>query len=190
MDDEGVGMSEVAERFKTVSEQFTQRAESVADGAWGNPTPCEGWVARDVVGHLVGWVPALLRDYAGIELPEGPPVDQDPVGAWRSVHDGILATLADSDTAVRRFDSPGGRVTVEQAVDQFVTGDVLVHTWDLARATGLDEALDAEAVRRIVEGMEPYDAVLRTSGQYGPRVPVADDADEQTRLLTFMGRRP
>lgn len=81
-------------------------------------------------------------------------------------------------------------MTVEQAVDQFDTGDILVHTWDLARATGLDESLDVEEVRRMVEGMEPYDEALRASGHYGPRVEVPDDADDQTKLLAFMGRHP
>jgi hypothetical protein len=38
--------------------------------------------------------------------------------------------------------------------------------------------------------MEPMDEVIRTSGHYGPRVEVPDDADEQTRVLAFLGRRP
>jgi hypothetical protein len=32
--------------------------------------------------------------------------------------------------------------------------------------------------------------MLRSSGQYGPRVEVPDDADEQTKLIAFMGRQP
>lgn len=183
-------MSEIAERYRKVAGQFTRRAEAVPDGAWDNPSPCEGWVARDVVGHLVDWVPAFMRTYAGVELPTGPPVDEDPVGAWAALCDAIQATLEDHETAAWEFDGPTGRATVEQAVDQFVTGDVLVHTWDLARATGLDEVLDAEEVHRMFEGMEPYDEALRASGHYGPRVEVPADADEQTRLLAFMGRRP
>jgi hypothetical protein len=38
--------------------------------------------------------------------------------------------------------------------------------------------------------MEPMDEVLRASGHYGPRVRVPEDADEQTRLLAFIGRQP
>jgi uncharacterized protein (TIGR03086 family) len=81
-------------------------------------------------------------------------------------------------------------VTVAQAIDQFGTNDILVHTWDLARATGLDETLDATEVGRMLAGMEPYDEAMRQSGHYGPRVEVPDDADEQTRLIAFTGRRP
>ena len=63
----------------------------------------------------------------------------------------------------------------------FVLGDVVVHTWDLARATGLDETLDADIVHDMLVGMEPLDEMLRTSGHYGPKVAVGADADEQTR---------
>ena len=68
--------------------------------------------------------------------------------------------------------------------------ELLVHGWDLARATGLDETLDGEDVHRLLFAMEPMDEVLRASGQYGPRVVVSPDADEQTRLIAFTGRRP
>ena len=83
-----------------------------------------------------------------------------------------------------------GRVTVEHAIDMFCVGDILVHTWDLARATGLDETLDADEVHSMYEGMLPMDEVLRQSGHYGPRVDVPDDADEQTKLIAFTGRTP
>jgi uncharacterized protein (TIGR03086 family) len=71
-----------------------------------------------------------------------------------------------------------------------VLGDVVVHTWDLARATGLDETLDADVVHDMLVGMEPLDDMLRASGQYGPKVEVGADSDEQTRLIAFTGRRP
>ena len=183
-------VTEISERFRKVGGQFTQRVEAVPEEAWDSPSPCEGWVARDVVGHLAGWVPAFLLTYAGIELPAGPTADHDPVGAWSVLRDTIQAVLEDPETAARQFAGPAGRITVEEAVDQFVTGDVLVHTWDLARATGLDESLDDEVVRRLVEGMEPYDEALRASGHYGPRVVVPDGVDDQIKLLAFMGRRP
>ena len=45
-------------------------------------------------------------------------------------------------------------------------------------------------VRRLVEGMEPYDEALRASGHYGPRVVVPDGVDDQIKLLASIGRRP
>ena len=79
---------------------------------------------------------------------------------------------------------------MDDAIATFVLGDVLVHTWDLARAGGLDETLDPDVVHDMLVAMEPLDEMLRASGQYGPRVEVAPDADEQTRLIAFTGRQP
>ncbi|MEW2166466.1 hypothetical protein AB0912_26230 [Streptomyces sp. NPDC007084] len=67
---------------------------------------------------------------------------------------------------------------------------VFVHAWDLARASGQDEALDPGGCARLLDGMLPLDQVLRESGQYGPRVEVPGSAGAQTRLLAFIGRTP
>ena len=183
-------MSEEAERFKALASAFTERVEAVPPDRWDSPAPCEGWVARDVVRHLVEWVPGFFETYAGRSMPITASVDDDPVAAWRSLRDRLAAWLADPAVASEEFDSPPGRMSIEASIDMLVTGDLLIHTWDLARATGLDERLDAEAVHRMYEGMLPMDEVLRQSGQFGPRVEVPDDADEQTKLLAFSGRRP
>ncbi len=183
-------MSEISERYKKVATQFTRRAKAVPENAWDNPAPCDGWVARDVVQHMVEWIPAFFESNAALELTSGPSVDDDPAGAWEALSDGIKAALDDPVVAVREFDMQMGRYTIEDAVATFCIGDILIHTWDLARATGLDERIDAEEVHRLFEAMEPIDDVLRESGHYGPRVHVRDDADEQTKLIAFSGRRP
>ena len=65
-----------------------------------------------------------------------------------------------------------------------------MHTWDLARATGQDDTLDPERCAAMLAGMEQMEDAIRGSGQYGPRFPVAEDADVQARLLGFIGRDP
>ena len=184
-------MSEISERYRRVALQMTERVNAVADGEWENPSPCEGWVARDVIRHMVEWMPAFLESGASVASPEGPSVDDDPFAAWRTLTDWIQGLLDDPQTAASEFSHPrAGRHSLEDAIATFILGDVLVHTWDLARATGGDERLDADEVHRMVTGMEPYDDMLRASGQYGPRVEVQADADEQARLISFMGRQP
>jgi uncharacterized protein (TIGR03086 family) len=183
-------MESIAERYRKVSGAFTRRVEQVPPDAWDNPAPCEGWVARDVIRHLVEWMPGLFFRSAGIDPPAIPSVDDDPVGAWLALDRALQAALDDPAVAATEFDSQAGRHTVEAAIDMFGTSDIVVHTWDLARATGLDETLDPDEVRRLLQGMEPMDAVLRQSGHFGPRVEVPPDADEQTRLIAFTGRRP
>jgi uncharacterized protein (TIGR03086 family) len=183
-------VSEYSVRYRKVSGQFTARVDAVPDGAWDNPAPPEGWVARDVVGHLVEWVPGFFSSFAGFPLPSGPSVDHDPVAAWKVLDDALQAALDDPEVSAREFEMRGSAYRIDQAIDQFCTNDIVVHTWDLARATGLDETLDPDEVHTLFTGMEPLDEMLRQSGQYGPRVTVPDDADEQTKLIAFTGRRP
>jgi uncharacterized protein (TIGR03086 family) len=170
---------------------FTQRVEAVPAGSWARPSPCKGWLARDVVRHLVEWVPAFFADAGGPSLPSTCSPDVDPVGAWRELNTAIQALLDDPDRAASEIDHPWvGKHRFDAAIGQFVLPDVFIHTWDLARATGQDETLDPAIVHELLVGMEPLDDMLRASGQYGPKVEVPAGADEQTRLIAFTGRRP
>lgn len=183
-------MKTVSERYRNVAETFTTRLREVPATAWDNPAPCEGWVARDVVRHLVEWVPGFFRNLADLDLGQPPSVDDDPVAAWGALDGALQQALDDPSVASRTFEMQGATQTIESAIGQFVLGDVVVHTWDLARAAGLDETLDPDEVHGMLEGMQPMDEMLRSSGHYGPKVAVADDADEQTRLIAFTGRQP
>jgi uncharacterized protein (TIGR03086 family) len=184
-------MPSAADEHRAVAGAFTERVKGVAPAAWDNEAPCEGWVARDVVRHLVEWLPAFLESGARVQLPNGPSVEEDPLAAWTVHSDAVQALLDDPATADKVLANPHiGEVPLDQAVDRFYTADVFMHTWDLARATGQDERLDPERCARLLEGMLPLDDVLRQSGQYGPRVEVPGDADVQTRMLAFIGRHP
>jgi uncharacterized protein (TIGR03086 family) len=180
-------MSEVSERFRDVADGFSARTKAVPSGRWDDPSPCEQWTARDVVGHLVGAV-GMFVGRVGVELPDGPSVADDPVGAWETARQGVQAALEEPSIATREYDGAMGRSTLEGTVGKFGIGDVLVHTWDLARATGLDERLDPGEVHRLFVVMEPNDAAMRQGTAFGPRVECPDDADEQERLLAFTGR--
>jgi uncharacterized protein (TIGR03086 family) len=183
--------TEAADRYRRVAATFTQRTTEMTKAAWDAPAPCEGWVARDVVRHLVEWVPAFLGDAHGPALTPGPSVDDDPAGSWRAFNEQVERLLEDPAVCAMQIEHPrAGAHRFDDAIATFVLGDVLIHTWDLARAGGLDERLDPVVVHEMLIGMEPLDEMLRASGQYGPRVAVPDDADEQTRLIAFTGRRP
>ena len=183
--------SDSAERYRKVAAGFTLRAEAVPDVRWSRPAPCDGWLAADVVRHLVEWVPPFLDVGTGITLHPGPSVEADPVGAWSAMSDQVQALLDAPDRSRTVFDHPAvGRHRLDDAVTEFVLPDVLIHTWDLARATGLDETLDADEVQRMFLRVQDLDDVLRASGQFGPKVTAPDGADEQTRLLAFLGRHP
>jgi len=178
-----------AERHRQVCRLFTDRV--CGTRLWDSPSPVAGWVARDIVGHLTQWLPAFLSAGAAIDLPRGPSPDADPVATW-SVHcTAVQALLDDPATADQVLTNPHiGALTVDRAIDQFYTPDVFMHTWDLARATGQNDLLDADFCEQLLAGMEPMEDVIRSSGQYGPRLQVPADADSQTKLLGFIGRDP
>ena len=183
-------MTDTATRFRSVADGFTRTVEAVPPDKWDNAAPCADWVARDVVRHLVEWVPGFFSSFAGVEFPAGPSADEDPAGVWAALRDHLQALLDDETATSCVIESPTGPSTIGDAIGTFVLGDVLVHTWDIARAVGLDETLDADEVHGLYETMLPMDAALRASGHFGPQVDVADDASEQTKLLAFTGRRP
>jgi len=67
--------------------------------------------------------------------------------------------------------------------------EILVHTWDLAQATGQAAALDPDLVRDALEPARQFAPIARMSGLIGPECAVAEDADDLTRLLAIFGRR-
>jgi uncharacterized protein (TIGR03086 family) len=182
-------MDEIRERFERITGQFTERVAAVPADAWDNPSPCEGWTARDVVGHLTEWIPGFFGSQ-GVEFPPVPSVQDEPLAAWTVVRDVVAKTLDDPELAAKPVATPVSTQTLAETVDMIVTGDVFTHTWDLARATGQDDTLDRDQVQRMLAatGAMP-DEVLRADGMFGPAVEVPADADDQTKLLAYLGRR-
>jgi uncharacterized protein (TIGR03086 family) len=181
-------MTEISERFHRRAASFTSRVEAVPPDRWDNPSPCEEWTARDIVQHMVD---NAQRFYGlvGRELPPGPSVTEDPVGAWKGARDAIQAGLDDPDIATLEYDGQMGKGTFEQGVDRFGGTDLVIHAWDLARATGGDERLDPDDVHAVYESLKPMDDMMRSPGAFGPKLEPPPGADEQTRLLAFAGRR-
>lgn len=176
-----------ADRFRRLATTFSATVDAVPAGAWDSPSPCEEWSARDVVRHMVDSYASVLGR-AGLDLPPGPSVDEDPPAAWAHARDAVQAILDDPALAASEYDAFGGRAKVEETFGSFMCVDLVVHRWDLARATGLDDAIPADDIAFARAFSERMGEMARTSGAFGPEVPVSEGADEQTRLLAFLGR--
>jgi uncharacterized protein (TIGR03086 family) len=193
-------MSEIADRYRRHADAFERKVVAVHPEQWANQSPCEAWDARGVVGHIVVMHGVMLRPLDR-ELSSAPSVADDPVGAFRAARADIEAVLDDPELAGGECDTPNGRMTVERQIDEVVSDDLVLHGWDLARATGQDDEMDPDDVERLwsittaipAELMEKY----RTPGAfgpgvevYGPEVKVSEDAALQDRLLGLIGRDP
>src|SRR6266581_7179456 len=120
-------MTEISDRFRRRAAAFTDRVEAVPDDRWDDPSPCEGWVARDIVRHMVE---NAQRFYAFVdrELPPGPSAADDPKGAWAHARDAMQAGLDDPAIATHEYDGQMGKGTFEQGVDRFAGPDLVIHS--------------------------------------------------------------
>ncbi|MFI2705954.1 TIGR03086 family metal-binding protein, partial [Nocardioides sp. CER28] len=168
-------------------QRFAALTEAASADDWGRPTPVAAWTARDVVAHLVEWLPGFVSR-AGVTLTPVPVAD-DPAAAWRRRAAEVQRVLDERGDEVYR--SPMfGEMPLGSAINQFYTTDIWMHSWDLARALDLDIDLGEERCAAVLAGMEQMEDVIRSSGQFGPRVAVPDDASAQDRLVGFIGRDP
>lgn len=182
-------MSEIADRYRRLAQAFADKIAAVPADGWTAPTPCPDWSARDLVGHVVT-TQGMFLGFIGQELGDIPSAKDDPAAAWDAARARVQASLDDPATAGTEFESFFGPTTFAEAVNRFLCFDLVVHGWDLARATGQDEAIAAEDVARVREQAEAFGPAMRSPGAMGPEVEAPEGADDQARLLAFLGRRP
>ena len=173
-------MSEAIDRFKGVVAGFDARVQAAPAAAWDNQSPCTDWKARDVVTHVA-------NNFGRFTGTEPVTADGDVVAGWNASRDAMHQLLATGDLSAM-VDGPVGKMPMEQLLSRIIATDVLVHTWDLARAVGGDETLDADAVAGAYSGMKPMDEMIRRPGFFDPKVEPPAGADEQTEFLCFLGR--
>ncbi|WP_405815506.1 TIGR03086 family metal-binding protein [Streptomyces sp. NBC_01390] len=175
-------------------------AERVSDQQLVAGTPCPAYAVHNLLGHVAGLAVAF-RDAARKELgatTAANPADVVPdipdfTDGWRESLTKALDELADAwrDPAAWTGETRAGGVTLPGAVAAAVAADELVvHGWDLARATGQEYEPDPAAVEAahgfLAAAVEQSGGV----GIFGPVVPVPDDAPLLDRVIGLSGRDP
>lgn len=179
----------IVERYRCAADVFGDRVRGTRD--WDAPSPVAEWRARDVVGHLATWLPALVSSGSTVEFAPVPSADEDPVAAWAETDAQVRALLEDPASEQVIFSHAHiGELPLPAMLDQYFTSDVVFHTWDLARATGQDDRLNEEFIAGALEGMSAQADMIRASGQFGEQQSVPEDASIQERFLAFIGRDP
>ena len=154
------------------------------------PTPCEEWKVRDLLGHLTGGATTFAAAVRGEEPPAEIATPADPI-----VTATCNAAVADIDEAFRGpgaleriVATPFGEMPGETFA-RILAFDVLMHTWDLATATG--RTVDVpESVVAEIDGFARgvITPELRVPGVFGPEVEPAPGASTLERLVAFSGR--
>jgi uncharacterized protein (TIGR03086 family) len=185
---------DMREAYRRALAGFGARVTAVGEQQWHDPTPCAGWDVRALVNHLVNenrWVPELLAGKTAAEIGDafdGDLLGDDPVTAFESSAAAAVAAASGEDVLTRTTHLSFGDVPGGEYLSQ-VFADALIHSWDLARATGADERLDPELVEVCAGWFSAREDAYRQAGAVGPRPPVPEGAEAQTRLLAAWGRR-
>ena len=173
---------------------FTSIVARLGEDDWGRPTPCAGWTARDLLGHLA----TSIR--VGISLMQGRPpafpdaarpgdlVEGDPVEFWRGTVGQARAVLRSADLTLA-METPLGQTVADALAIPVI--DLYVHAWDLGAAAGIDVEIPADVTDYAHAYIDPLpDEVMRGEGRaFGPQTPVPAGATPTERFISWTGRR-
>ncbi|MFE9775935.1 TIGR03086 family metal-binding protein [Streptomyces sp. NPDC005931] len=173
-------------------------AEGVADEQLADATPCPDYAVRNMLGHLLGLAVAFRdagRKDLGVTTDTSPEAAVPDIGpGWREELPKLLDELAEvwRDPAAWTGVTRAGGVDLPAGVaGAVVIDELVVHGWDLARATGRPYEPDPAALRAaftfLTEAAEDDD---RGNGAFGPVVPVPGDAPLLDRTIGLSGRDP
>lgn len=181
-----------AKLIKATCDSTARFVDGVSAELFDLPTPCSEWNVRQLLNHLLGMLrlgAALMSDQA----PPGPDEDLttgDVADTYRSGAEALLAATT-PEALARAHSTPFGQMP-GSLLAGFAALDVLVHGWDLAKATGQHADQDPSLAEPILDFAQQTisDEMGTRAPRIGPLVPVAPDADATARLVAFLGRTP
>jgi uncharacterized protein (TIGR03086 family) len=170
----------------------------VGDAELAGPTPCPDWTVAALLDHLMGLSFAFTQaarkrtDAPGTDGPPPEPSAQHLARHWRSSLPVLLEELATAwkDPAAWTGTSRVGGVTMPAASLGIVAmNELIMHSWDLARATGQEYFADPRTLEVLVEFLSQGPAE-GTPGLFGPVVPTDSEATLLDRAVALAGRDP
>lgn len=185
--------ADIAELHARAGAATRRYVEAIRPDHWDAPTPCADWDVRQLLTHIVSenlWVTPLVEGKTIEEVGDafdGDVLGDDPLGAF-------VDSMGKADAA---FGAPGAMEAPIAVSYGPISGhayaehrflDVLVHGWDLAKATGHDTGMDPELVEACWRIAERERAMFTESAAFARPLDVADDVPLQTRLLALLGR--
>ena len=182
--------NELSEQIERAARRTAPVVQGVTDAQLGDPTPCSEYDVRALLNHLfhvvVGFQALAAKDTADFST-----TPDYLEGDWRT------RFAEETDRLVAAWGEPGtlegksqGFGMPQRTVAQMVLGDLTVHGWDLARATGQPYAPDEDSVDGLLPAFAELAPTAREMGMMGEEVPVPPDAPPFDRLLGTMGRDP
>ena len=176
-------------------DEFARPLRLVGPDDWQRPTPCTEWDVRALVNHVIGAAvryQLLLRGASTEQVEATRTVDHlgdDALGSFVTTADGMVACFAEDGALERITHHVTGDRTGRELVSMRIL-DLGVHAWDLARAIGADETLDADVVTFLLDSTADLDLGPQQHAFAPADGDVPADAAPQDRLLHRLGRHP
>jgi uncharacterized protein (TIGR03086 family) len=187
-------MTDTLAALRRAQDGFTAALDA-AGGKWDASTPCAEWNVRELVNHVVGeflWAPPLVEGKTIEEVGDafdGDVLGDDPVATWRKAVDGSRAAFGADGALERTVHLSFGDFSGNDYCWQLIS-DVLVHTWDLARGVGADDALPGDLSDDVYAVLDPMLNAFGPNDFFAAPREVGSDASPQERLLARTGRKP
>jgi uncharacterized protein (TIGR03086 family) len=174
--------------------------EGVPDDLLGAPTPCLDYTLGDLVDHVrrftLAFTAAARKDTAGMTSGRAPGDASSLGDDWRTRIPRDLAALAEAwrdPAAWTGMTMAGGIDLPGELAGLIALDELVVHGWDVARASGQDFDQDREsleAVHAFVKQFSGPGQEKAREGMFGPEVAVSEDAPLLDRLIGLTGRDP
>lgn len=160
------------------------------------PTPCDDYNVGQLGAHLVAVqqrVGAVARGEDPFSVLQEIP-GLEPTGfsaAWDAATEAQIAAWADDSVLGRPLVLPFATLPGAIALWIYI-GEVLVHTWDLTTALGIEINWDQELAEAALGSMKMGLPAEPRGGEvpFAPVVPTNDDAPAIDRLAAWLGRTP
>ncbi|MFJ2177054.1 TIGR03086 family metal-binding protein [Streptomyces sp. NPDC087851] len=182
--------AKISALLRVAADRALPVVRGIGDDQLGAPTPCAAYDVHALADHLFQVVVnfqalAAKRDADFGAAPE------HLAGEWRERFAAETARLVDAWDAPGAEDGTSGAMGLPaRTVGSMVLGDLTVHAWDLARATGQPYEPDASLVGVLVAEFGALAPMARKMGVFGEPVAVAEDAAAFDVLLALTGRDP
>lgn len=178
------------------AEQVARIADGVDGGRLREPTPCAGWTVGVLLDHLLQLTAAFTAAAEKTPAPELGELDGELPTGWQGLLRERLDALALAWRAPEAWQGEaeaGGVVMPASVMGVVALDELVVHGWDLARATSRPFHADPDSIaacRGFAESMSEPGEEAGREGLYGPVVPVPTGASELDQLIGFTGRDP
>ena len=178
-------MSGPEDLYRPVAAKWSGLMNEIGSDQWTVPTPCTDWNVRQLVDHVNAWQ-TRGGNLLGLDIPVG--------AAWPDIQAAFDAMLCDPSQLTGNVPEFGGIPKHDLA--GFLIGDLLIHSWDLARSIGADDTLPPAAVEATTMGLHHVpEPLLRGTNPLGTpmmaaAVEVPNDASAQDKMIAYTGRRP